>query len=171
VRSRVKSQPQPNHLHNTPSRPLRAYRCHGGTSYDPPAPSSRRSFNDAVGEVPLGLCHPAQSGQAPQALAASHLLGRWFRPPGGGAGFCRAQRDATKRCDGVKGRMVASDRRLTCRLAEGNEEPPGALNDAGHGRAGSMLTESASIGMTAITTLLAADGCNFRGFPDFRGLS
>jgi hypothetical protein len=98
-----------------------------------------------VETVPLGLCHPAQSGQAPQTFAASHLLGGWFRPSGGGAGFCRAQRDATERRDGVKGRM-ASDCRLTCGLAKSNEEPPGALNDAVHGRADSMLTESVSIG-------------------------
>jgi hypothetical protein len=55
---------------------------------------------------------------------------------------------------------MASDRRLTCRLAESNEEPAGALNDAVHARAGSMLTESVSIGMTVITNRLTADGRN-----------
>jgi hypothetical protein len=49
----------------------------------------------------LGLCHATQSGQTPQAFTASHQLGRWFHPSGGGAGFRRAERDATERCDGM----------------------------------------------------------------------
>jgi len=56
----------------------------------------------AVLAVPLGWCHPAQSGQTPQAFSASHLLGWWFSPSGRRAGFCRAQGDATIRCDGME---------------------------------------------------------------------
>ena len=88
----------------------------------------------------------AQFNQTTQALWAGYVLRWWFGPPGPCTGFNRAERDATKWCDGVIDGIACGQRPATA-SPQGYELPSGTFNDFTHRYDISWAPESAAMAM------------------------